>query len=63
MTLLEKCRELYPNGKLDKDGLPPLCPCMLEGMNLDRQDLNDCNIRKCKDCWNREYKEANDEEN
>ena len=62
MTLLEKCRELYPNGKQGNDGLPILCPCMLEGMNLDRQDLYDCIFRKCKDCWNREYKEANDEE-
>lgn len=62
MTLLEKCRELYPNGKLDKDGLPIVCPCLLEGMNLDKDDLH-CYNRKCKDCWNREFKEAKDEKN
>lgn len=60
MTLLEKCRELYPDGKLDKHGLPIVCPWMVKGLNADREH---CGDEPCKDCWNREYKEAKDEKN
>lgn len=62
MTLLEKCRELYPNGRLDKDGLPTVCPWLLEGLNADREEFTHCGDEPCKVCWNREFKEAKNEE-
>lgn len=63
MTLLEKYRKLYPNGKLDKDGIPTACPWMVEGLNADRKKFVYCGNESCRDCWNREYKKVKNEKN
>ena len=49
--------EVFPDAKLDVDGVPETTPCHLE--THDSENCIRCNCYKCrKDFWNKEYKGA-----
>ncbi len=54
-TYLSVLLEKFPNVELDEDdGTPHLCPKSIFGINAE---FERCALNRCKECWNREYKE------
>lgn len=55
-TYLSVLLEAFPNATLDSNGVPYICLCRL-GFNGG----GNCANTPCIDCWNREYKEADND--
>lgn len=54
-TYLSVLLEKFPNAILDEDdGTPLACPKSIFGINAK---FERCALNRCKECWNREYKE------
>ncbi len=54
-TYLSVLLEVFPNVELDEDNdTPNLCPKSIFGINAK---FERCALNRCKECWNREYKE------
>lgn len=53
-TYLSEFLKNYPNAKLDTNGVPKnICPS-----RLGLEDLEDCCVRSCVECWNQIIKDG-----